>query len=353
MGGDAIFLMSDGEPVEMRSELFDQEDELQELISRHPQLLAGGQMTPGQPRRWMLVRREMGVPSRLGGADQWSADHLFLDQDAIPTIIEVKRSTNTDLRRKVVGQMLDYAANGVVYWPVENLRATHETACEREGRDPGTELRALLGDNTPADSFWARVGEHLAAGRVRMVFVADVIPPELQRIVEFLNEGLVRAQAYAVELPQYVAGNGQKAFAPRLVGATAAARQGPGRDQASPGVDVLLAEAPEHVRVVESGLRAWAERWGLGVRDTSTGRVFHDHDASLVTLWPRWSQIELYLDPIRNGGHPERADEILAELALLRPSKRPAKRMPNLPTANLALKWGEVVSVLDEYADAS
>jgi hypothetical protein len=36
-----------------------------------------------------------------------------LDQDAILTIVEVKRSTDTHVRREVVGQMLDYAANAV------------------------------------------------------------------------------------------------------------------------------------------------------------------------------------------------------------------------------------------------
>jgi hypothetical protein len=35
--------------------------------------------------------------------------------------VEVKRSTDTRLRREVVGQMLDYAANAVVYSPVEHL----------------------------------------------------------------------------------------------------------------------------------------------------------------------------------------------------------------------------------------
>lgn len=36
--------------------------------------------------------------------------------------MEVKRSTDTRIRREVVGQMLDYAANGVRYWPAEELR---------------------------------------------------------------------------------------------------------------------------------------------------------------------------------------------------------------------------------------
>jgi hypothetical protein len=33
------------------------------------------------------------------------------DQNAVPTLVEVKRSSDTRIRREVVGQMLDYAAN--------------------------------------------------------------------------------------------------------------------------------------------------------------------------------------------------------------------------------------------------
>ena len=69
----------------------------------------------------------MGLAHETGGLDRWSVDHLFIDQDAVPTIVEVKRASDTRIRREVVGQMLDYAANGVVNWPAESLRARFET----------------------------------------------------------------------------------------------------------------------------------------------------------------------------------------------------------------------------------
>ena len=49
----------------------------------------------------------------------------------MPTLVEVKRSDDTRIRREVVGQMLDYAANGVVYWPAERLRADFESRCAK------------------------------------------------------------------------------------------------------------------------------------------------------------------------------------------------------------------------------
>lgn len=56
------------------------------------------------------------------------------------------------------------------------------------------------------------------AGRVRMVFVADMILPELRRIVEFLNGQMDAAEVLAVEIKQYKgpsAGQKLKTLVPR------------------------------------------------------------------------------------------------------------------------------------------
>ena len=63
---------------------YDSERLLQRLLADYPDLLAGDQMNTADPRRWLLVTREMSVPDGIGGSKRWSLDHLFLDQDAIP-----------------------------------------------------------------------------------------------------------------------------------------------------------------------------------------------------------------------------------------------------------------------------
>ena len=118
---------------------------MQKLLADHPDLLAGDQIDADEPRRWLLVTREMAVPGEQDGAGRWSLDHLFLDQDAIPMLIEVKRSTDTRIRREVIGQMLDYAANAVAYWPVEEIKARFEGRCT-DGARPRRRTRRLLGD---------------------------------------------------------------------------------------------------------------------------------------------------------------------------------------------------------------
>src|SRR4051794_25314367 len=60
------------------------------------------------------------------GSDRWSLDHVFLNADGVPTLVEVKRSSDTRARREVVAQMLDYAANATAYWKVDALRAWFE-----------------------------------------------------------------------------------------------------------------------------------------------------------------------------------------------------------------------------------
>jgi hypothetical protein len=221
-----IFLIQpDGNLVEMKESEYDSEDLLQQLRAKYPSLLAGDQVESANPRRWLFVRREMPVPSEERGSDRWSLDHLFLDQDAVPTLIEVKRSCDTRIRREVVGQMLDYAANAVVYWPVEELRSHFDRECESSGVDPEEQLRKFLGVDSSADEFWQKAKINLQAGRIRMVFVADTIPRELRRIVEFLNEQMDPAEVLAVEIKQYVGNGGLKTLVPRVIGQTAEAQK--------------------------------------------------------------------------------------------------------------------------------
>ena len=208
----------------MSEEPYLSEDRFQTLLEKYPDLLAGDQIDEIRPRRWLLVSREVGVPSEDDSTGRWSLDHLFLDQDAIPTLVEVKRSSDTRIRREVVGQMLDYAANAVVYWSIETVRAKFEANCNRQGINP-TQLVAELieADSDDADlvaSFWSQVKTNLQAGKVRLVFVADEIPSELRRIVEFLNTQMDPAEVLAVEIKQYV-GQGVQTLVPKIIGRTA------------------------------------------------------------------------------------------------------------------------------------
>jgi len=269
-------IQSDGQLVEMLEQRYDSEDLLQGLLAQYPSLLAGDQIDPTSPRRWALVSREAPVPGQEGGSDRWAIDNLFLDQDAVPTIVEVKRSTDTRIRREVVGQMLDYAANAVVYWPIERLRTMFELLHGDQAERVLAELQGTQSE-VDSDSFWQQVKTNLQAGRVRLVFVADLIPPELRRVVEFLNAQMDPAQVIAVEIRQYV-GPGLKTMVPRVIGLTAEAEQkkraGSGRQRRQWDVpqfmQTLTDNRGETIAEVASRILGWtASRpvlisWGTG-----------------------------------------------------------------------------------------
>ena len=95
MTSGIFHIRDDNHLVEMVEKKYDSEELLQDLLAQYPSLLVGDQISSSSPRRWVLIKKEMGVPSEEHGGDRWSLDHLFIDQDAIPTLVEIKRSTDT------------------------------------------------------------------------------------------------------------------------------------------------------------------------------------------------------------------------------------------------------------------
>ncbi len=218
----AIFLRQGKDLVALRETSYEEEAVLQEALELFPDLIAGV-TTGGEGGQLLLVRREMGVPG-ADGPTRLSLDHLFLDSAGVPVLVEVKRSSDTRARREVVAQMLDYAANGVAYWPVDDLRAAVTAQAVAKEKDVDALLADELGVGDTAD-FWQRVEDNLRRGRVRLIFLADRLTPELTRIIEFLNEQMQHTEVLGVELPQYTDGKGVVAYVPRLVGDTAQAEQ--------------------------------------------------------------------------------------------------------------------------------
>ncbi len=86
--------------------------ELQQILKNNPNLIPGDQINPTNPRHWLVIKHEMPVPDPSTGNNRWSIDLFFVDQDAMPTFIECKRYNDTRAKREVIGQMLEYAANG-------------------------------------------------------------------------------------------------------------------------------------------------------------------------------------------------------------------------------------------------
>lgn len=211
-----LFIQKGEDLLDLAEEELTESAGIQKWLASHPKLLAGSEIDPSDPRRFLLVRREVPVAGLF-------LDHLFLDQDATPTFVETKKATNRESRRVVVAQMLDYASEAAGSWSAQGLEQWFYERCQKEGLGPNEVFSEFGPEVEDAQAFWARAEEKLRAGDVRLMFVADEIPPSLQRIVEFLNERMKPTVVLAVEVRRHQA-EGIELFESSLVGQTERAR---------------------------------------------------------------------------------------------------------------------------------
>lgn len=324
-----IFLIgSDNELTELREQEYHSEDLLQALLADHPNLLPGDQIDPSKPRKWLLVSRELDLADGPETGGRWYVDHLLLDQDAIPTLVEVKRSSDTRIRREIVGQIFEYAANAVLYWPIEKLQSRFERECAARGLSADEALSEFLGINGDAATFWEQVKTNLQAGKIRLVFASDEISTELRRIVEFLNKQMDPAEVLAVEIKQFVGGDNVRTLVPSVFGQTEEAQQrksatmSPTRqwDEETFFADLLARTGPAAVGIARR-LLEWAKNhatrisWGKGRQWGSFVPVVRHNeiDYSLFATYT-YGAAQLYFAAYKNNRPPFDAEAKRVEL---------------------------------------
>lgn len=188
MGSNVFLVDSKGGLQPLQQMEFLTEKQLDKYIEAYPELLARALSSDESELRFILVETQAAIDEAGGASGRWFADALFLDQNGVLTIVEDKRSANPEIRRKMVGQMIEYAANILETLTPDGLQQRLEKTQENiedalaELLDPSGESEEDL-----TDTFWSNVDVNLKAGKVRMVFVSDHLPSELRRIIEFLN----------------------------------------------------------------------------------------------------------------------------------------------------------------------
>lgn len=300
-------------------------------------------MSRGDPRRFLLVRREAAVADHEGGGGRWSIDHLFLDQDGIPTLVEVKRSSDTRIRREVVGQMLDYAANGVRYWADGALRQLFESTCAETGRNPAAILEEIIGPDADADDFWARAEHNLRGGVLRLVFVDDVIPDELAAVIEFHNARMHDTQVYGVEVWRYGGAETAECFVPRRIGATVAAETEK-RPQTS--LDEMLRSAGAEVMRLPSVCGSW-------VRNSTSAAVslrLRDRLGAVVLLYPTYRTVEFPLELLWRAGREAEINDVREALQRIAgASRQVSTKLPNVGCHEVLAQWDAIVEIVRNW----
>ena len=334
---ERIYVMDAEDRLEpLEAEPFSTEDALQKLLAEHPELLDGEQMWPGDPRRWILVKREQGIPDTAGAAARWSLDLLVIDQDATPTLVEVKRGANPEVRRHVVGQMLVYAAHAPQVTADELRRTFEENEPDAEER-----LADLLGDGErDADEFWDEVARNLRAKKLRLLFVADSIPDELRQVVEFLNEQMPNVEVLAVEIKQF-RGKGEsttQTFVPRVIGRLAAP---PGRGTSGSRrkltPEELLDSLPDQgARDAVTRLFTVAEECGARLEEMASSVSIRMG----CSIWKHPITVAWIFEPGKSGPVPRGGKNITFGPAVL--------SYPNPPAGELLATFGQWADLLEK-----
>lgn len=345
-----VYLEREGKLIEMTKRSYAAEDALQMLIASYPDLLAG-EGDPSERNRWVLIKREVPVADRPDAAGRWSLDHLFVDQDGVPTLVEVKRSSDTRIRREVVGQLLEYAANGPRYWPLSSVRAQFEARCSRDAEDPDDVLQRTFGGALDVEAWWTAVETNLREGTLRLVFVADEISKELKAIIEFLNEQMVRTTVLGVEVPQFAdETESHRMFVPVVIGLSERAESvKTGRKGRRWTVEQWLERhdelaEPEDAAVTRQ-LLAWADSQDVNV---AFGTAMNNPSMNLERLiGDRWvSVVRLYTDgtiEVNFGNLPAPFNDLAGWRALaerlqgIEGVKIPSERLGRFPTFPVSL----------------
>lgn len=273
MTSPIFMLQKDGEIISMTEKQFDKESDLQDLLAQHPELLLSDYRGV-ENFNLLLVQQEATVQGDSTGSNTFYLDHLFLDPKGIPTLVEVKRSTDTRIRREVVGQMLDYAANALLYWPVETIQLMFNSTWQKLGKKPDDVLTEFLGENADIPSYWKEVNKNLQTGNIRLIFAADSIPESLKNIVQFLNSQMKFAEVLAVDIRTFKSGDLQ-VIVPKVFGQSTQADLGKNnvsRHLVTDDEFLFMLEkktTPEGV-VVAQKLLAWASRPDMDIWRGST-----------------------------------------------------------------------------------
>jgi len=153
------------------------EAELQILLTESPSLIRIDEIREGFSPLLFAVR-EFGLP------DSGATDILAFSADGDIAIIECKLATNPEIKRKVIGQILEYAA---LLWKM-SYEEVDERVQNQKGKNLADLVGAVLADDWDEERFRNGVKQSLDSGSFILVIVVDRINEELRRIIRYVNE---------------------------------------------------------------------------------------------------------------------------------------------------------------------
>jgi len=182
--GNPVVRTESGELVELSFTKLDKELKLDDLVVQQPSLLQIEQINVDFADPELVITQFIVDRNRI--------DVLLVNKEGRITIVESKLQKNLESKRKVFGQILDYATS------IHNLDyETFSAKCgqfakhidtPRDVDDPLTSMMEELCDGFDASAFRKKVTDGLELGRFLLIILGDEVRGELAEIVHFLTD---------------------------------------------------------------------------------------------------------------------------------------------------------------------
>lgn len=153
------------------------ESELQKLLIESPSLITIDEIRDGASKLVTAIG-EFGLPG------SGSTDILAFSAQGDIALIECKLASNQEIKRKVIGQILEYAS---YLWQM-----SYEQVDEKINEMKGKSLAELVAESIAGDwdeeLFRNNVRQNLGNGSFILIIVVDEINDELNQTIKYINE---------------------------------------------------------------------------------------------------------------------------------------------------------------------
>ncbi len=200
-------------PMPVSSSLKSMEETVHHLFLRHPRVLPGGQIQPGQldPPRFSHVCQDFFIGIH-------KIDHVFVDQNGEITLVLVLLEPDPGAVRFLTGQIVEILSSWFRNVTMRDLRAQLESYWASNNRRLTLILNDLWPEGRSPESFWEIVQLRMEARHVRFILSAPQIPTGLIQNLEFLNSQFLATQVLGLELRIYGDEASSMLLVPRVVG---------------------------------------------------------------------------------------------------------------------------------------
>jgi hypothetical protein len=353
---------------------------IRDTLIGHPDILPIGDISPSYGPLISLCR-ELRTPAG-------SVDAVFINHHGLLTLVECKLWRNPESRRKVVGQVLDYAS-AISRWSYSDLQRQVAQATGRKGNVP-FELVASHYPDLDEGRFVDAVSEGLRRGRFLLLVAGDGIREDVEAMAELLDRNFAGGFSFGlIQIALFDGPDDQLIIQPRVLAKTRLIERRNSEclihnTTAEPPTSVLTdssssrADAPGSA---ESAQQSLYRRWWQPVvemqfddPDQEPPRLYWPNHVRTPLPWPR-TWLTAYRSgtdiAVSTGGYAEamielqdyivdQSDEILAELpqgATYRPPTPDMyvgfairRKMSDFPNDDEAREW--VMEILNHFANS-